>query len=119
MTPPDIDHIQLAMPPGGEDTARAFYGAMLGLPELPKPAALRGRGGVWFATGNLPLHLGIDQDFRPSAKAHIALRVIALPELLLRFAAAEHAVDAADDLAGYPRWYLCDPFGNRIELLEE
>jgi catechol 2,3-dioxygenase-like lactoylglutathione lyase family enzyme len=79
---------------------------------------LRARGGVWFATGNVQLHLGVDPAFRPGARAHIALRVGALPELLARLEAAGHAVESADELAGYPRCYVRDPFGNRIELLE-
>jgi catechol 2,3-dioxygenase-like lactoylglutathione lyase family enzyme len=121
MTPtPEIDHVQLAMPSGGEAAARAFYGALLGLAEAPKPPALRARGGVWFATGNLQLHLGVDATFQPGAKAHVALRVDshALPALLARLEAAGHSVEGADDLAGYPRCYVRDPFGNRIELLK-
>jgi catechol 2,3-dioxygenase-like lactoylglutathione lyase family enzyme len=76
------------------------------------------RGGVWFATSNLRLHLGVDATFRPGATAHIALRVGGLSALLERLAAAGHPVESADDLAGYPRCYVRDPFGNRIELLE-
>jgi 4-hydroxyphenylpyruvate dioxygenase-like putative hemolysin len=77
-----IDHVQLAMPAGGEAVARRFYGDVLGFEEVPKPAALAGRGGVWFQSGVVQLHLGVEADFRPARKAHPALRVEGLPALI-------------------------------------
>src|SRR3546814_9535785 len=68
-----IDHVQVAMPVGGEERARAFFGALLGLTELPKPADMAVRGGCWFALGDRQLHLGAETDFRPAKKAHVAL----------------------------------------------
>ena len=70
-----IDHVQLAMPAGREDDARAFYAGLLGIPESPKPAHLAKRGGCWFESGDLKIHLGVEQDFRPAKKAHPALIV--------------------------------------------
>ena len=70
-----IDHVQMAMPNGAEDRARRFYGAVLGMPEIPKPQALAGRGGCWFAAGTAEVHLGVEEDFRPAKKAHPALVV--------------------------------------------
>jgi catechol 2,3-dioxygenase-like lactoylglutathione lyase family enzyme len=78
---PAIHHVQVAMPAGGEDRARRFYGGLLGLDELEKPANLRKRGGAWFATGNLQLHLGVDPDLRPARKGHVAFQVGGLSEL--------------------------------------
>ena len=106
------------MPAGGEEQARGFYGELLGLQELEKPANLRKRGGVWFATGNLQLHLGVDPEFRPSKKAHVALQVTGLPEVRRRLAAASCAVTEDEPLPGFNRCYVDDPFGNRTELLE-
>lgn len=114
----DLDHVQVAMPPGGEERARAFYGDLLGLPEIPKPANLAARGGVWFAVGPRQLHLGVEPDFRPARKAHPALRVHGLAELVERCRAAGVAVVEDEPLAGFDRVYLNDPFGNRLELLE-
>jgi catechol 2,3-dioxygenase-like lactoylglutathione lyase family enzyme len=113
-----IDHVQLAMPAGGEDEARRFYGELLGLPEQPKPPHLAVRGGCWFGTGPLQLHLGVEPDFRPAKKAHPALLVRDLPALVdaLRRAGVELVDD--EPLEGYDRIYAYDPFGNRIELLE-
>jgi catechol 2,3-dioxygenase-like lactoylglutathione lyase family enzyme len=111
-----LDHVQLACPPGAENDARAFYGGLLGLREIEKPAALRARGGVWFQCGAHQLHLGLEEDFRPARKAHPALRVSDVDELRTL---AERLGDVRwdEDLPGFQRFYVDDPFGNRIEVL--
>ena len=108
-----IDHVQLAMPAGGEDDARRFYGDLLGIPEVPKPPALAARGGCWFETGSVKIHLGVERDFRPARKAHPALLVRDLPALVEALRAAGHDVGGGDG----DRVYVDDPFGNRLELL--
>ena len=113
-----LDHIQLAMPKGGEDEARAFYRGVLGLREQPKPGNLAGRGGVWFGDGDLKVHLGVEADFRPARKAHPAFRVEDLAELRARCEAAGFVTVDDQPLPGYERFYVADPFGNRIECLE-
>jgi catechol 2,3-dioxygenase-like lactoylglutathione lyase family enzyme len=113
-----IDHVQLAMPAGGEERARAFYAGLLGIPERPKPAHLARRGGCWFERGELKLHLGVEADFRAARKAHPALLVEDLPALVAGLRAAGVAVGDDEPLPGYRRVYVDDPFGNRIELLE-
>jgi catechol 2,3-dioxygenase-like lactoylglutathione lyase family enzyme len=113
-----LDHVQLAMPAGQEDVARAFYAGVLGLVEEPKPANLAARGGVWFRGGALRLHLGVDANFRPAKKAHPAILVRGLTDLAARCAAAGFPPVTDEPLAGFDRVYVSDPFGNRIELLE-
>jgi catechol 2,3-dioxygenase-like lactoylglutathione lyase family enzyme len=113
-----IDHVQLAMPAGGEDRATAFYDALLGIPRVAKPAHLEARGGCWFEDGNVRIHLGVDSDFRPATKAHPALLVDGLAELVSRLAVAGIAAITDQPLDGYERVYVDDPFGNRIELME-
>lgn len=113
-----LDHVQLAIPRGEEERARAFYGDVLGLEEVPKPANLAGRGGVWFRGGGLSLHLGVEDDFRPAKKAHPALLVEGLAELAARCHAHGHPATRDEPLEGYDRVYVADPFGNRIELME-
>ena len=113
-----LDHVQLAMPAGGEDLARSFYRDVLGLAELPKPANLAARGGIWFAGGSLKLHLGVEAGFRPARKAHPALLVENLSALLARCTAAGFPPTEDEPLEGYTRAYLTDPFGNRIEVME-
>ena len=73
-----IDHVQLAMPAGGEERARAFYRALLGMTEIPKPSELAKRGGCWFACGPVQIHLGVEDDFRPAKKAHPGFAVLSL-----------------------------------------
>jgi catechol 2,3-dioxygenase-like lactoylglutathione lyase family enzyme len=113
-----IDHVQLAMPAGGEQKARAFYAGLLGIPEAPKPDELARRGGVWFESGELRIHLGVEADFRPAKKAHPGLLVSDLSGLLEALAAAGFDVAVDKNLPGYERAFVADPFGNRIELLE-
>ena len=113
-----IDHVQLAMPKGGEDDARRFYGEVLGLAEQPKPANLAKRGGCWFGSEGIMVHLGVEDGFRPARKAHPALLVEDLPALVQRLGEAGVEVIEDEPLPGYDRVYVADPFGNRIELLE-
>ncbi|MEO7037032.1 MAG: VOC family protein [Polyangiaceae bacterium] len=113
-----IDHVQLAMPPGTETQARAFYTGLLGIPESPKPAELAARGGAWFEAGALKIHLGVEADFRPAKKAHPGLLVSDLEALLARLQAANVNVTRDTAMPGYARAFIADPFGNRIELLE-
>lgn len=111
-----FDHMQLAMPRGSEQAARAFYGETLGLPELAKPAALAGRGGVWFRCGDRELHLGVEDDFRPQRKGHPAFRVDDLAGLRARLEAAGAAISEDVPLPGRARFETRDPFGNRLEF---
>ena len=112
-----IDHIQLAMPAGEEAKARAFYAGLLGIPERGKPAARGARGGAWFESAHVKIHLGVEGEFRPARKAHPALLVAGLSELAaaLRDAGYEVTDDPLEDQA---RIYVSDPFGNRLELIE-
>ena len=113
-----LDHVQLAMPRGGEPVAREFYAGLLGIGEVAKPPHLASRGGCWFEQGPLKVHLGIDADFRPSRKAHPAFLVTDLATLAARLADAGHVVSDDQPLTGFERRYVDDPFGNRIELME-
>ena len=113
-----IDHVQLAMPPGGEERARAFYGDVMGMTEVPKPPHLAARGGCWFAAQDLTIHLGVEADFHPARKAHPALLVMDLPAWRVALVDAGYSVRDDERLPGYQRLYVDDPFGNRIEMLE-
>jgi catechol 2,3-dioxygenase-like lactoylglutathione lyase family enzyme len=112
-----IDHVQLAMPVGEEGRARGFYGELLGMTEIAKPEELAKRGGCWFGSGSVQIHLGVEADFRPAKKAHPALRCGDYDALTARLRAA--GVDVRDDnsIPGVRRCHVSDPFGNRIELV--
>lgn len=113
-----IDHVQVAIPVGGEDAARGFYGVLVGLVEIPKPADMAGRGGCWFAVGALQLHLGVEQGFRPAKKAHVALACGDLAGLRARLEASGCPTNDDVPVAGRERLFSEDPFGNRIEFVE-
>ena len=114
-----IVHVQIAIRGGGEDEARAFYGGLLGLKETPKPADLAKRGGCWF---ELPegtcgqLHLGIDPDFRPARKAHVAFLAADIAGLAESARSQGHEV-VQEQADGTERVYISDPFGNRLEFM--
>ena len=114
-----LDHLQVAMPRGEEAAARAFYGRVLGLAEIPKPEPLAARGGLWFQCGTQQLHLGVEDDFRPAKKAHPAFVVDDL-EVITRDLEANgfRAVVDSVQLQGGQRTFTEDPFGNRIELTQ-
>jgi catechol 2,3-dioxygenase-like lactoylglutathione lyase family enzyme len=113
-----IDHVQVAAPAGREAAARAFYGEILGLPEIPKPTNLAQRGGVWFRCGTQELHVGVQRDFHPATKAHPAFEVDDLVGFRERL--AERGIPIVEDepLEGAIRFYVADPFGNRLEFLQ-
>jgi catechol 2,3-dioxygenase-like lactoylglutathione lyase family enzyme len=113
-----MDHILLAMPAGREAEARGFYQGLLGIPEVEKPANLAARGGCWFVSGPIKIHLGVEKDFRPARKAHPAFVVADVRAMAANLAAAGYVITEDEPLAGYDRLYVYDPFGNRIELMQ-
>jgi hypothetical protein len=115
-----IDHVQIAIPQGGEGNARGFYINGLGFIEIPKPPKLVKRGGAWFQSGNVQLHLGVEADFRPARKAHPAFIVDDLEGLIAKIQSLGYETDTSQPpLDGYKRAHIFDPFGNRIELMEK
>ena len=117
-----VDHVQVAAPAGCEPAARRFFGDLLGLDEVEQPRVLAARGGVWFRVGGQELHVGVTGDFTPALKAHPALRAGSAAELealAARLEAAGHAVTWADpaEIPGTRRFFVDDPWGNRLELL--
>ena len=112
-----FDHVQVAMPRGAEQQARAFYADLLGLEEIAKPPQLARRGGLWFRCGALQLHLGVEEPFAPARKAHPALRIVGYRDLLERLERAEITVVRDAELSAIERAFVSDPFGNRLELI--
>ena len=111
------DHVQVAIPRGGEDTARVFYGGLLDMREEPKPAALATRGGCWFVAGAAVLHLGVEEPFAPARKAHPAFLVDDLDSLAVVLRAAGYTcTDGSGEIPGVRRFHTHDPFGNRLEF---
>lgn len=111
------DHVQVAIPAGGEDDARRFYGSLLGMAEVPKPPALAPRGGCWFTAGAAVLHLGVERPFTPARKAHPAFLVDDLDGVQQRLSSAGcECVRTDGEIPGVRRFHTYDPFGNRLEF---
>ncbi|NLG73057.1 MAG: glyoxalase [Chloroflexi bacterium] len=114
-----LDHVQLAMPPGQEEQARRFYSGLLGLQEIPKPEQLVSRGGVWFAGGSVYLHLGVEKEFTPARKAHPCFIVTDLDAACRELEAAGVEVIRDQTIPGVDRFHAFDPFGNRLEFIQD
>lgn len=120
MTILSINHVQLAMPEGEEEKARAFFIKVLGFTEIPKPPELVKRGGVWFQSESAHLHLGVEDGFHPARKAHPAFIVDDLDAIIKKVQLTGYETDTSQpSLDGYKRAHVFDPFGNRIELMEK
>jgi Glyoxalase-like domain len=113
-----IDHVQLAIPAGGEDQARQFWCALLDFTELPKPESLAKRGGAWFQNGSVQVHVGVETPFAPAQKAHPAFRVRDLHTLAARLSDSGYPVRWDTEIPDVIRCHVDDPFGNRIELIQ-
>jgi catechol 2,3-dioxygenase-like lactoylglutathione lyase family enzyme len=111
-------HVQLAMPPGEERAAIEFYAGVLGLDQVPKPPELADRGGVWFRSGDLEVHLGIEEGFQPAMKAHPAFLVEDVERMRARVEMSGYKVIDDEQYSGFKRVHVRDPFGNRLELVE-
>ena len=111
------DHVQLAIPRGGEDRMRAFFVGLIGMREVPKPDSLS-REGCWFEAGPVSLHIGVDPEFRPAKKAHPAFLVNDLTALRARLEVADVECHEDKPVEGYQRFFAHDPFGNRLEFMQ-
>jgi catechol 2,3-dioxygenase-like lactoylglutathione lyase family enzyme len=113
-----LHHVLLAVPPGSEDTCRAFWSGVLGMIEIEKPPALARRGGCWFRAGAIEIHLGVDPDFQPLRKGHPGILVSGVRTLAAHLEGAGVPVRWNDDFPAYDRFYSTDPFGNRLEFMQ-
>ena len=114
-----LDHFSLAIPVGAEPLARRFYGGVLGFQEIAKPDALIGRGGCWFQAPGIQLHLGVEKPQRPARRAHPAFLVADLGVTRSVFEAAAVEIVEDESGSGVDRFYVTDPFGNRLEFIQE
>lgn len=114
-----IDHVQIAIPIGGERVAEPFYAGLLGLTQVAKPPAMAARGGAWYESGHVHVHLGVEADFRANDKAHVAFVVDDVAALAQKAADMGYQIKHDDALPGHKRAFIYDPFGNRIEILRK
>ncbi|GAC1378934.1 MAG: VOC family protein [Ktedonobacteraceae bacterium] len=114
-----LHHAQITIPRGAEEEGRQFYCVLLGLPEIEKPEALRSRGGFWLQVGDRQVHVGTEDGVdRKATKAHLAYEVVNVKQWQKWL--QEHGVKSlnAVPIAGYERFEIRDPFGNRVEFIQ-
>ena len=120
-----LHHVQVAAPPGCEPAARAFYGGLLGLPEIEKPPLLAVRGGCWFSLGDGELHVGVEDPFTTGGEGTsgtaASARAPSAGGARAALAATGIEITWADDaeIPGQRRFHVSDPWGNRLELVAE
>ncbi|KUP06924.1 glyoxalase [Bacillus coahuilensis m2-6] len=112
-----IDHIQITAPKGCEEEARAFYGGILKMVEIPKPSHLQLRGGCWFQCGNQEVHIGVEEPFKPTRKGHPGFIVKSIEEVKAHFDQKNVSFLEDEPIEGRERIFVLDPFGNRLEFL--
>ena len=113
-----VGHVQLSMPPAAEDDMRHFYGTVLGMAEIAKPPVLAKRGGAWFRSGRVEIHLGVEREFRPARKAHPAIQVGDVDAMATRLAAFGANVEWDGAIPTVRRFHVRDPAGNRLEFVQ-
>ena len=113
-----LNHVQICVPRGGEERARAFYGGVLGLTELEKPEVLKKNGGLWYEVADIQLHVGVEDAAGEPGKRHPAFEVEDLRGVRAYLVGRGVRVKDEPPVPGAERFSFFDPFGNRIEFLE-
>jgi catechol 2,3-dioxygenase-like lactoylglutathione lyase family enzyme len=114
-----LNHVHITIPLGSEDQARSFYCGLLGLAEIEKPEALKANGGLWLLCGDMPIHLGIQEDMqRINSKAHLAYEVPDLDAVRQFLEMHGYGITYPTQFPGYRRFETRDPFGNRLEFIQ-
>ena len=112
-----LHHAQVFYPAGEEARARRFYGTQLGLREIERPRSLQGRPGLWFEVpGGAHVHLAVEPDLALHPRRHFALRVDDVVRMRRDLEREGVRSEDADEITGWLRCYVFDPFGNKIEL---
>lgn len=113
-----FNHVAITIPIGEEERGRDFYCRLLGFKEIEKPESLKGNGGFWLQTGNLPLHIGVEDGVdRGKTKRHPAFEADDLEQLKTVLINNQIKIKEAIGIPGWNRFYAFDPFGNRIEFI--
>ncbi len=115
-----LNHVTIAVPAGEHAKVRAFYGGTLGLQEIARPEAL---GGVydliWYECLDFFLHLDFTPPWvKPSENRHIAIEVKDLQAVRSYLRAKGAQIREAVVMPDRDRFYVIDPFGNYLELIE-
>ena len=111
-----LNHVHICVPKEKEDEARAFYGGVMGLKEIPKPQSLIANGGMWYEIADIELHIGIEVAM-PRSRRHSAFEISDVAEAR-KFLEDKVQIVEEPVIPGRVRFAFIDPFGNKIELLQ-
>ncbi len=116
-----VNHVNITVPAAAEKAAKRFYGDALGLAQIPKPAGPNQHRGAWYQQGTLEIHLSVEDSISDNqmSKCHLCflVRDLAQAEQTLRAAGVEIIPDR-QPVAGWARFYVRDPGGNRLEIAQ-
>ena len=96
--------------------ALSFYKDILGLEELHNPSSFL--GSKWLKIGNQQLHLTYHAEEDGSEHRHFAIAVKNLSEARNALVKQGVSIKAAIPIPGVDRFFIFDPFGNRIEFVQ-
>ena len=115
-----VNHVNVTVPAALETAAKHFYGVVLGLEPIPKPAGTRQNLGAWYQLGELQLHVSIEEDVhKESSDAHVCYQVadIAAANVEFRSAGVEIIPDPRP-VVDQSRFFVRDPGGNLLEITQ-
>ncbi len=115
-----LHHVNVTVPAELETATKHFYGSLLGLTQVPKPAAAR-QSGAWYQIGNNQLHLSVEAEERGLLSSrHICFNVSSLAETEQRFRdAGVEIIPDPRPIPGTERFYVRDPGGNQLEIVQQ
>jgi catechol 2,3-dioxygenase-like lactoylglutathione lyase family enzyme len=118
-----LQHVSICIEAGREDEARRFYGEALGLREKPRPMGLKDRDLIWFDIGEdeHEIHL-LRTDpaalVPPRAADHLCIEVDDIDAMRAHLNAHDVPIKEASVIDNRPRFFVEDPFGNSVELVQ-
>jgi len=115
-----LHHVNVTVSAELEAAAKEFYGAVLGLRQVPKPVAAR-QNGAWYQIGDNQLHLSVEEEpTGPLSSRHICFSVSDLAEAEKRFRdAGVEIISDPRPVPGTSRFYVRDPGGNQLEIVQQ
>lgn len=115
-----LHHAQITIPKGAEKEGKNFYCGVLGLIEIEKPETLKGRGGFWLKVGCKEVHVGTEDGIeRTKTKAHLAYQVEDVSFWRKRLVENGIKIIESVPISNFERFEFRDPFGNRVEMIQE
>jgi catechol 2,3-dioxygenase-like lactoylglutathione lyase family enzyme len=116
-----FNHVNVTVPSALETAAKHFYGVVVGLPEIPKPAGTRQNMGAWYQLGEMQLHLSVEEGVQNHlSDRHVCYQVSDAAAASSEFRnAGVKIISDPRPVAGQSRFFVRDPGGNMIEVTQK